>query len=414
MSAFPFFVARSLIARKGQKRSSTERILRFTVAGIALCMAVMLLAVFIGAGFSREVKSRLSLLTGDIMILPYGATANSSEVFFTASPSMIEALLDVKGVVSVRPVVQLPGILKTDSAFAGILAVGMDELSIAALSQRLRLDQAPEGVNDTLPVSNPALISVSAARNLSLATGEQIPFYTLGGKIAIRQVTVAGVTDIPEVNGAVMVVPIDLLRKLSGLSLNEVSRLEIFIEENANVEEVSDAIVAMLSNSVLTGGNHLGLNTARELMPALFDWIDMLNANTGLLLAIMAIVAGFTITTGLLVMMLGRIRMIGLLRALGASHNSIRELFLYLGGDIVLRGLLLGNVIAFALALPQYFWRIVSLDPSIYYISYVPLHFSFWAWLLVNIGFSLVTLLMIYLPTRIVARIKPTETLRFS
>ncbi len=140
----------------------------------------------------------------------------------------------------------------------------------------------------------------------------------------------------------------------------------------------------------------------------------MLDGNTLLLLCIMAIVAGFTAITGILVMILGRTRMIGLLKALGTPQTTLRTVFLVLGGNIVLRGLLWGNLIAFTIAFTEWKFRFIALDPTNYYISYVPIRVTAIPWITVNISTFVIVLLMLYLPTRIISHIKPAETIRFS
>lgn len=412
MRSFPFFVARRLSGYRRGDSSATDKMVRFAIVGIALCVAVMLLTIFIGKGFNHEVKKRLSYLTGDIKLSPVSSSSEGGASFFYFTPAMREKLLALPQIEDVRPVVQLPGLIKTDSAFQGVVALGFDSETIASLEGSLLSSTKEEHRMAKEP--SHAILSSPSAKELQLAEGDKFAFYSLGEAHSLRILTLAGTSDMPEVAGGILTLPINYLQRQAGLAEDEVSYVELFIKPHLSAELVADELVAVLSQSDFSEGQHLALNTSRELMPALFDWVDMLDSNTLLLLSIMAVVAGFTSITGILVLILGRTRMIGVLKALGASARSLRELFLILGGYIALWGLFWGNLIAFFFALLQKWGHIIPLDPATYYISYVPISFSWQGWLVVNLAAWLVILLMIYLPTQIVARIRAVDTLRFS
>ncbi len=409
---FPFFVARRLSGSKAESFSTTDKMVRFAVVGIALCVAVMLLTIFIGSGFNHEVKKRLSFLTGDIKLSTFSSSTEEQPTFFHLTAEMEKSLLRIPSVEKVRRVVQLAGLIKTDSAFRGVVALGFDSITIAALERTLlHTSPAPETRSFSAPQ---AILSSPVAEELQLEVKDRFPFYSLGERPSLRVLTLKGKSDIPEVNGGILILPINYLQKQARLAEDEVSYVEIFLKSGLNPEEEADKLARILSETSFSEGQHLALNTARELMPALFDWVDMLDANTFLLLSIMAIVAGFTAITGILVLMLGRTRMIGVLKALGTSGALLHQLFLLLGGNIALRGLFWGNLIAFVVAMLQKGFKILTLDPSIYYISYVPIDFTWKGWILVNLVALAVILIMLILPTRIVSRIKVADTLRFS
>ena len=192
------------------------------------------------------------------------------------------------------------------------------------------------------------------------------------------------------------------------------TRLELFVQPNVDHLALSDRLVEQLSKSPNTRGQSLGMYTAESLMPDIFAWIEMLDANISLLLVLMLIVASFTLITGLLILILDRTRMIGLLKALGARYGSIRSLFLYLATFVVGKGLLWGNLIAFALAGVQYFFSPIQLDPATYYLSYVPIEFDI-PWVLgINLLVFVLSMISLLLPTRIITRIRAVDTIRFN
>lgn len=409
---FSHFIVSRLTKREATKGIATERMLHFTVIGIALCVAVMLLTIFIGNGFRHEVQARLALISGDLKIAPLEQENNATKPTFIFTEAMKQQLLCCSYVKSVRTVLQQPAMLKTDSAFCGVIALGFDNKNLSKLYNTLSFR---EKWNSSIPLpTRPIVVSSTVAHNLNLKVGSKVPLYTLGNKLSVRQATVIGVSDIPEVAGGVVTMPIMDLKNQIATAPNEISYVEVFLDESINTEQAADRLVEELSKTNFAQSQRLGVNTSREVMPALYDWIDMLDGNTLLLLCIMAIVAGFTAITGILVMILGRTRMIGLLKALGTPQTTLRTVFLVLGGNIVLRGLLWGNLIAFTIAFTEWKFRFIALDPTNYYISYVPIRVTVIPWITVNISTFVIVLLMLYLPTRIISHIKPAETIRFS
>lgn len=410
---FPYFVASHLIGQNKQTRTATSSIVRFSIAGIALCVAVMLLTLSIGNGFRQEVGKRLVLLSGEIKLSPYRELNKDSDnqtILYT--PALQKALNGIPAIDEVRPVIAIPGILKSEETFCGVLALGFEEGDLASLYHGLEVERSlPQGGERGAYAT---VISKSVASALDLAREDKIPFVTLQIPASMRVLNIEAVSDIPEINTGILTLPIEDLRRIAKIPCDEVSYLELFLHKGYHADSVADNLAKTLSEYAIVGDQKLAITTAREEMPALFDWLDLLNGNISLLLIIMAIVALFTATTGVLVMILGRTHMIGVLKALGATTWSIRAIFVHLGSAIAIRGILWGNGLALLLASIQYFFRPLALDASIYYIGYVPIAFTWWPWLAVNVATFLLVMLVLYIPTQLVARFSPTDTLRFS
>ena len=160
---------------------------RFAVVGIALCVAVMLLTIFIGSGFNHEVKKRLSFLTGDIKLSTFSSSTEEQPTFFHLTAEMENSLLRIPSVEKVRRVVQLAGLIKTDSAFRGVVALGFDSITIAALERTLlHTSPAPETRSFSAPQ---AILSSPVAEELQLEVKDRFPFYSLGERPSLRAVS---------------------------------------------------------------------------------------------------------------------------------------------------------------------------------------------------------------------------------
>lgn len=406
---YPFFLAQRLATRQSAASRATSSLLRFTVLGIALSLAVMLLTIFVGKGFRNQVHERIYLLTGHIILNEYGRNYADESASLRVTPELLSELNGIKGIAEIRQVVQSGGIIKTDSDFSAVLVMGVSSRdAYLHTSGVLRGGHIPyfDG-SDTL--HNPILLPLECAEKLHLSVGDKVPIYFTGARTTVRTFTVAGIVDLPHIEA-----PIGVMRHVAHIDKDKVTRLELFVQPKADHIALSNRLVEQLSKSPNTGGQSLGMYTAESLMPDIFAWIEMLDANISLLLVLMLIVASFTLITGLLILILDRTRMIGLLKALGARYGSIRSLFLYLAAFVVGKGLLWGNLIAFALAGVQYFFSPIQLDPATYYLSYVPIEFDI-PWVLgINLLVFVLSMISLLLPTRIITRIRAVDTLRFN
>ncbi len=407
---FSFFVARRLIHDRSAGRHSVERLIGFTVAGVALCLAVVQLTLLVSQGFNRAVKQRVALATGDLVLSPYEGTVPTLQ----ASEDMLRMLSETSGIKHIRPVLQTTGILKSDSAFAAVTILGISSAQeLRETDELLASGSIPPF--DTLGMrNNEALLSLDAARKLDKKPGDKVLFYLYeADNIVMKQLKVAGIVNLPLSAGETAIVPLPYLQKTLGVNENTISRIELFTKRNADKDSVLSDVVSRLSNSPYIGEQRLGISTSEDLMPSVYRWIDMLDGNVALLITIMAIVAAFTMATGLIILILGRTRTTGVMKAIGASNASVGGIYLILALRVIVRGIIWGNLITAGLALAQYYGHFLRLNADIYYVSYVPLAFAWDSWLLANIGALLLVLILLFLPAAVVARIKPAEILRF-
>lgn len=169
----------------------------------------------------------------------------------------------------------------------------------------------------------------------------------------------------------------------------------------------------MVVNYNLEPGSTLKTTNIAQKYPQIFDWLNILDMNVLVILTLMVIVAGINMISGLFVLILERTAMIGTLKSLGSPNWSIRKVFLYLSGFLISRGLLWGNIIGITLILLQKYFGLMPLDPATYYVSVVPVNFSWSHLLLINAGTMFVTLLMLIIPSFFISKISPDKSLRF-
>lgn len=406
--AYSSFVSRRLLTKKGNL-STAGHMLNFTVAAVALCTAVVLLTLFIGEGFKKGVKRNVSLLTGDLYISPYADEEKKSD-FFVPDKKLMDYLAAHPKIKKVATSLKVPGLLKSDSSFIGILAIGLSSDDYSTISRAF----GTEPIADSVFTQGNALhISAASMHKLGVHRHAPLFFYTLSDKLRIRPMVLRATSDIPEVSFPIAFIPIDRARNLCAAPPGSISSIEIYVKNGVSPEDLADELVVALSNKGLSNGAHLGISTAKETYPPLYEWLDMLDGNMLLLIIIMAIVASFTVASGALILILDRTYMIGVLKALGADNHGVRMIFMWLGARIVGHGLLWGNLLAFFVAGAQLLFHFITLDSSVYYISYVPIYINPYSWVLCNLVGFFFLCCIILLPTEIISKISPVNTLYF-
>ena len=240
-------------------------------------------------------------------------------------------------------------------------------------------------------------LPVQTAERMGCRVGEKVRIYFFGDKMRVRVYTLVGVYESTGMELSPALCPLSSLQRLNRWDDNTYSRLMLMLREPSHAERDLSELIASLGE---------------ELQPELFNWLTFLDTNVYALLSLMILVGGFTMITGLIILVLDKSKQIGILKALGATDGLLRRTFLLLAGRLILRGMLWGNLLALALGLVQQHFRLIRLNPANYFMSSVPIHFDPWAWVGINAGTLLLILIMILVPTGIVSRIRPAESMR--
>lgn len=409
MLRLEFFIAKRLYQGRGSK-GGTAPIIRLSVIGVALSLMVMLLAIAITTGFKRNVAEAIYSHTGHISIQKYGEAG----VPFEASGALKMEIEAIAGVKAVSPKLQMVAMLKTDSAYKGLMLYGVDSCFDSSFQRRsLEKGVMPQFSNSDT-VSNPIVLPEQLARDMNLQIGERVICYFFAEKMRIRAFTLVATVRGVSMTLPIALVPIQTLQKVGKLSADACSSLQISVADASDALTYLDRISHKLASSPNIGNQRLSINTSDELNPVIVDWLAMLDSNVLVLLTLMGLVGAFTMIATLVVLVMEQTQLIGTLKAMGARESSLRKSFLYLAMMLLLKGLFWGNLMAGLLSYIQYKWRLLAiLDPEIYFIDYVPIGYDFLAWVLVNLATVLLIMLMLIGPAHIISRIRPAKSIRF-
>jgi lipoprotein-releasing system permease protein len=269
-------------------------------------------------------------------------------------------------------------------------------------------------ISDTV-LTNQVVISKYLANALQLSVGDDIRTYFIQDPPRMRKFSVAGIYDtgLEDLDKIYAFVDIKHLQKLNNWEDNQITGFEVLLDDYSHLTNAELQITKLIGNRFSDDGSMLRTTNIRSEYPQIFDWLSLLDMNVWVILILMVSVAGFNMVSGLLVLILERVNMIGILKSLGAKNFSVRKVFLYHASFLTLRGLLIGNIIGILLCFIQLQWGVFTLDPSSYYVSSVPINLNIIHLLLLNVGTLIVTFFMMIVPSLLITRISPVQAIQF-
>ncbi len=411
---FELFIARRIYFSKEVERKVTPPAVRIAMIGIALGLAVMILSVAIVIGFKKEVRNKVIGFGSHIQITNFDSNASYESSPIAISDSLMQELHSFPGIRHVEPFATKPGILKTETDFQGIVLKGVDR-DFDWTFFRNNLKEGDVITFDEKKSSTDVLISSYLANLLGLKLGDSFLTYFVQEDVRARKFHITGIyeTGFLDYDKLFVIADIRQIRRLNGWDNDQVSGLELLVTDYDQLDQITENLYFAMSERNDRLGNTFYTRSIKELNPMIFNWLDVLDINVVIILILMMSVAGFTMISGLLIIILERTNMIGILKAMGQNNASIRKIFLYVSFFLIGKGMLWGNLIGISLCLIQHHFQIVSLDPSVYYLDAVPIDLNLLSLLLLNIGALTAAMLMMLGPSYLVTKIDPARSIRF-
>jgi len=385
------------------------------VAGVALSILVMLLSVAIVNGFKANIRGKILGFNSHIVLRPVYDSDNPASTFIPHVSELAPVLDRASFITHWQPLTSLPAILKTDSQFKGMYLKGIDgRYDLSFLRDNLVSGQLPDFSSPA--AGDKVLISAKVSDMLNLKAGDRINIYFVDPGIRVRPVTVAAIFDthFQDYDQMYMFGSIRMVNELCGLSEDDARSIEIITPEYTRVPEYMPQLQRTLSYFVEGSEDFpaLEIDNVQHLGETYFNWLDLLDTNVIVILTLMTLVSCFTLVSCMLILILERVKTIGVLKALGVKNMRVRGIFIYLALRIAVVGMLIGNTLAIAFIFVQQRWHMVPLDAESYYIDYVPVQFSLTWMIAVNVGALLLIWFSLILPSHIIAGIQPSRTIK--
>ena len=360
---------------------------RMAVIAIAISFFIMIVAVAVSSGFSREVRTALSRISGDILITNSAADWYTEDNPIEDPGSVIETVLEIPGVKGAEPAVYRAGIIKDGNEIYGALFKGT------------RADTGSLAVR----------IPSSLATSLHKQPGDDIIAWFISDRIKVRRFKIASVYEgTVDTGGNIMIyVPLADMQRLNNWSADEVSAVELTLDGRRRSR--ADMRAKAAEAGIYTG---LAATAVTDSYAQLFDWLDLIDYNVYAILVLMTVVAGFNMISGLLILLFRNISTIGTLKSLGMTDRSIAGVFLRVSARLAGIGMLAGNAAALLFCLVQGSTKIIRLNPENYFVSFVPVDVNLPMILLADAAAFAVIMLLLLIPSLFISKVDPSVTVK--
>ena len=387
-------------------RRNSKPAVKVAMLGIIIGMLVMIVAISVVVGFKQQITQKVAGFGSHIQIVNFDNNSTYELRPICVSDSLIQTIQSIPNVLCANTFATKPGIIKTDSAFQGIVFKGTQYWQY--FQQNL--------VDGTLPQApNEVLLSTETSRQMQLKIGDSFLCYFIQDDLRVRRLHIVGLynTCMSEMDQLFVLGDIALVRQLNDWQDNQVSGIEVLVDDFRRLENTPHDVYFATANRLDEHGNTLYTQNLQQMNPQIFGWLDLLDMNVVIIILLMLAVSGFSIVTGLIILILDSVTLIGVLKALGADNQMIRRVFVYQSVMLVGKGMLWGNLLGVGLCALQYFTHLIPLDPISYYVSYVPMAFPWGWWLALNLGTFLLSWLILLAPSAIVTQISPAKVMHF-
>jgi lipoprotein-releasing system permease protein len=396
---------------QNHKSSISAPIIKIAIAAIAIGMVMMIVSVATGIGLQQKIRDKISAFNGNIIISNYDN--NQSEVTLvpiSKKQDFYPKFNSVEGISHVQAIASKGGIIRTETAFEGIIFKGVgadykwDNIKEYLISGRL--PDFSKKINEEVVISK----FLADRLNLKIGDGFNTFFMKEGqNKLPnIRRFKISGIfnSGFQEFDATYIIGDIRHVQRINKWGSEQVGAFEVFVDDFDNIRAIGNKVYEQTSST-------LDSKTIIQKYSYIFEWLQLFDFNIIVILAVMIVVATINMVVALLVLILERTQMIGILKALGANNWSVRKMFLYNASYLILRGLFWGNLIGISIVLLQQYFGIVKLNPENYYVNQAPVYLDLGYIVLLNLLTVSVCFIVLLIPSYIITKISPVKAIRF-
>jgi len=411
----PYFIANRLIKGRREGTSFSRPINVIAIVGIAMGLAVMILAVAILTGFKQQIREKVVGFGSHIQIMNFDSNISFETTPISDTQKFIPKIKKIPGITHIQVFATKAGIIRTDEDIQGVVLKGIGSDFDWSYFKSNMVDGSVFTVSDT-GRTDKVIISKKIASMLRLKTGDTFAMLFIQDPPRMRKFTISGIyeTSLEEFDKMYVFCDIGHIKKLNGWKDDQVSGFEVYIKDFDELDEMTADVRDEIGYRLAEDETKFKVTNIRIRYPQIFDWLNFQDINVIIIILLMLIVAGFNMISGLLILILEKTNMIGVLKSLGADDKTIRRTFLYQAAYLIGKGLFWGNLIGIGLAYIQLKTGIITLDPSSYYIKTVPVNLELIHILLLNAGTMAAIILMLLVPSQLISRITPVKAIRYN
>ncbi len=411
----PLFIARRIYSDQGDRRKVSRPAIRIATIGVAIGLAVMIITVSVVLGFKHTIRDKVVGFGSHIQVMNLLSVASVDTYPVCIDDSTMKAMDSIEGISHVQRYSLARGILKTDEDFLGVALKGIGpEYKLDYLRQHLVEGEIP--VFSDSSSTNRLVISRLMANKLKLKAGDRIFAYFIdSGDVRTRRFTIEGIyeTNMTRFDELICYTDLYTAGKLNGWFEGQCSGAELLVDDFDRLDDAYSHVIDKVNRSQDRYHSTFSSQTIYDAYPQIFNWLELLDINVWIILGLMICLAGITMISGLLIIILERTTMIGILKALGAHNRTVRSTFLWFSAFIISRGLLIGDVLGIGVVLLQKYTGLVTLDPQTYYVSEAPMELNIPLIVILNIATLIISISVLIIPSFFISHIHPAKSMRY-
>lgn len=400
------FIARRIL--KNNKQSFTTPVVQISILSIAICVAVIILAISIVSGFKQAIHEKIIGFGSHITITNFDANISYEASPINSNRTFIKALKSNTDIAHIQVFAFKAGVIRANNEIQGVVLKGVDKNYDWSFFKENLKQGTILNLNDTSK-SNDIMISQTLAYKLKLKLHDKFDMFFIQDPPRMRKFKIAGIfnSGMETFDNLYLIADIRHIQKLNDWNPNQVAGFEVLLHDFNKIDKVGDFVYQNIDSD-------LNSQTIKERYPQLFDWLSLIDTNGIVILVLMLAVAIITMISTLLILILERTNMIGILKAIGSSDKAIQQIFIIKALYITGLGIIWGNVFGIAVCLIQKYFHVLQLDQVSYYVSYVPIQFNWMYILFINIGTLVTGLVVLLIPSVIISKIKPIKAIRYN
>ena len=411
----PLFIARRIYSDQGDRRKVSRPAIRIATIGVAIGLAVMIITVSVVLGFKHTIRDKVVGFGSHIQVMNLLSVASVDSYPICIDDSTMQAMDSIEGISHVQRYAMARGILKTDEDFLGVAFKGVGpEYKMDYLRQHLVEGKIP--VFSDSSSTNRIVVSRLMANKLKLKAGDRIYTYFIdAGDVRTRRFTIEGIyeTNMTRFDELICYTDLYTACKLNGWFEGQCSGAELLVDDFDHLDDTYMRVIDKVNRTQDRYHSTFSSQTIYDAYPQIFNWLELLDINVWIILGLMICLAGITMISGLLIIILERTSMIGILKALGTRNRTVRSTFLWFSAFIISRGLLIGDVLGIGVVLLQQYTGIVTLDPQTYYVSEAPMELNIPLVVILNFATLFISISVLIIPSFFISHIQPAKSMRY-
>ena len=404
--SFASFIASRITFKS--KRTFSKLIVRIAIVGIMLGLGVMILSLAVVKGFKKEIREKIRGFAGDIQVVKFDLNNSYENSPILADTDFVKKARAKNLISYMMPFATKPGIIRAKDEIEGVVLKGVDKTYDWTFFKKTMVTGTVIDFTDSIEAQKQIMISEQTADRLKLKVGDGLIMYFVQQPLRKRPFKIVGIysSGVDEVDKNYVIGAMSLIKRLNDWSPNQIGGYEIRVTDFDRLQLAAADIDDVLPTT-------LKAYTVIQSYPTIFEWLNLLDVNTVVMLSLMLIVAVINMISALLIMILERTSMIGMFKAMGATNWRIQNIFLYNAFYLIGFGLILGNILGYGLGFFQMKTHFFELDPASYYMKFVPIQFTWFDGIMLNLGTLVICLLVLIVPSMLVTKISPVKSIRF-